>query len=96
MNLYYTPDAIADLDSIHDFVAADSSAAAERVTARILQALAILESFPLIGREGRVLETRELSINGLPFIGVYRIATETDIEVISIVHTSRQYPPLDG
>ena len=73
MRLNYTPEAIADLDNIHSYIAEDDSNAADRVIARILQSLTILETHPLVGRTGRIKDTREWSISGLPYIGVYII-----------------------
>ncbi len=93
MNINYSKRAEADLDSIHDYIAKDSPQIADRVISRLLQAIAILERFPLVGRPGRVEDTRELTITGLPFIAVYHIADETEIDVIAIVHTAMRYPP---
>ncbi len=92
MRLNYTPEAIADLDNIHSYIAEDDSNAADRVIARILQSLTILETHPLVGRTGRIKDTREWSISGLPYIGVYIIPDDINVDVIAIVHTSKQYP----
>ena len=93
MNVNFTPQAETDLLSIRDYISQDDPQIADRVITRILQAIAILENFPLVGRPGRVDETRELSISGLPYIAVYHIADQTEIDVISVVHTRMQYPP---
>ena len=92
MNLNYTSNAVADLETIHAYIAQEAPVIADQVIARILQSLAVLEHFPLAGREGRIPETREWSIARLPYIGVYRLASATDLEVIAIVHTSRKFP----
>jgi len=93
LNLNYTPRAVADLDNIHAYIAAENENAASQVIARILQSMAVLERFPDIGRVGRIPETREWSISGLPYVGIYTKASVTDIDVIAIVHTSRKFPP---
>lgn len=49
--------------------------------------------FPSLGRKGRVEGTHEFSVVGLPYVIVYRIASETDLDVLTILHTSRMYPP---
>lgn len=92
LNLSFSQEADADLDAIKAHIAQDSPAAAEAIIARILQSIAILENFPLIGRLGRVDATREFSITNLPFFAVYEITSETDITVLRIIHTSRLYP----
>jgi len=93
LNLNYTPKAVADLDSIHEYISTDNRNAADQVIARILQAMAVLERFPDIGREGRIKETREWSISGLPYVGIYTKASASDIDIIAIVHTSQKFPP---
>lgn len=92
MNLSYSQEADGDIDAIKAYIALDSPTAAEATIARILQSIAILETFPLIGRVGRVDGTREFLINNLPFFAVYEIVSETDITVLRIIHTSRRYP----
>ena len=92
MNLSFSQEADTDLDAIKAYIALDSPTAAAAIIARILQSIAILEYFPLIGRVGRVEGTREFSITNLPFFTVYEITNETDITVLRIIHTSRRYP----
>jgi plasmid stabilization system protein ParE len=65
LNVSFTPEAEADLDAIYDYIAQHDDQAAARVIARILQAIAYLEPFAMLGRAGRIAGTRELSIVGL-------------------------------
>jgi len=60
LNISYSPQAAADLDSIHAYIAEHSPPKADEYLVRILQAIRTLEAFPLIGRPGRVEMTREL------------------------------------
>lgn len=48
--------------------------------------------FPMLGRAGVVADTREFSVVGLPYLIVYRIASETDVDVLTVLHTRRKYP----
>ena len=93
MNIKFSGRAEADLDAIHDYIARHNEAAAERVIQRILQAVAVLENFPLLGRDGSVDGTREFPIARLPYFVVYRIVDEAQLRVLTIMHPSRQYPP---
>lgn len=92
MNVSFTSEAEADLDSIYDFIAQHDDHAAASVVARMLQAIAFLEDFPLLGRPGRIRDTRELSIVGLAYVAVYRIVDPTQLDVIAVLHTRQQFP----
>ncbi|MBB4304052.1 addiction module RelE/StbE family toxin [Rhodobium orientis] len=95
MNISFTADALADLENIHGFISEHDRQSAQNTIARILQSIAMLEQFPLIGRPGRVRSTRELTIPGLPYFAVYRIASETEVDVIGVLHTRMIYPRQD-
>lgn len=92
MNVNFTPQARDDLAAIRDWIAEDDERAADRVVARILQTAMMFGQFPMLGRAGQVGDTREFSVVGLPYLIVYRIASETDIDVLTIMHTRRKYP----
>jgi toxin ParE1/3/4 len=47
---------------------------------------------PWLGRAGQVAGTREFSVVGLPYVIVYAIASESEIDVLTVVHTRRRYP----
>jgi toxin ParE1/3/4 len=51
----------------------------------------MLAQHPLMGREGRVVGTRELIIGGSPFIVIYR-GKKTRIEILRVLHGGRQWP----
>ena len=92
MNVNFTPQAFDDLKSINNYIAQFDELAAVRVISRIRQSVMMLETFPLIGREGQVEENREFSIPGLPYIIVYTISSVTDVDVLTIIHERQQYP----
>ncbi len=91
MTIRWTKRAIRSLVSIDTFISKDSPAAAARVAATILDAIAQLERFPQSGRPGRIEGTRELVVHGIPYIIPYRIVDEV-ILLLSVMHTSRQQP----
>lgn len=81
------------LAQIVDYIAADNPDAANRFELRILKAVEHLPSFPDAGRVGRVKGTRELIIGDHPYIVVYR-SIPGYIEVLSVLHASRQWPTI--
>jgi addiction module RelE/StbE family toxin len=92
LNVNFTPQARDDLLAIRDWIAADNQRTAEDVLSRIRQTALMFGQFPLLGRKGRVAGTREFGVTGLPYTIVYRIASETDIDVLAIAHQRRRFP----
>lgn len=93
MNLLidWTPLAIAQLQSIYEYIAQDSATGAERVLEQIFAGAERLESYLNMGRPGRVEGTRELVIAGTPFVIPYRIR-QNHVEVLAVFHASRKWP----
>ncbi len=94
MNVNFTPQARDDLFSIRDWIAEDDERVADQVIARIVQTAMMFGQFPMLGRVGRIAGTREFSVVGLPYLIVYRIESETEIDVVTVVHTRRRWPPV--
>lgn len=94
MSVNLTPQAYDDLLSIRAWIASDNGRSADRVVSRLLQTIAMFERFPLLGRKGRLEGTRGFSVVGLPYIVVYAIVSESDVDVLTVVHSARQLPPL--
>jgi toxin ParE1/3/4 len=92
LSVRFTPQAQDDLAAIRDWIAEDNAQAAERVVARIVQTAMMFGQFPLLGRAGKVGGTREFSVVGLPYVIVYAIASESEVDVLTVLHT-RRYPP---
>ncbi len=92
MNVNFTPQARDDLQLIRDWIAEDDERAADRVVARIVQTAMMFGQFPMLGRGGVAEGTREFSVVGLPYLIVYRIASEAEIDVLTVLHTRRRYP----
>lgn len=92
MNVNFTPQARDDLAAIRAWIAEDDPRAADNVIARIVQTAMMFGQFPLLGRSGVVAGTREFSVVGLPYLIVYQIASETELDVLTVLHTRRRYP----
>jgi len=91
MNIRWHPKAEIDLSDLADYIAQDNPSAALRVFHRMVAAAEQLATFPNSGREGRVRNTRELVVSGLPYIVVYRLS-ESEVHIVGIQHTSRLWP----
>jgi toxin ParE1/3/4 len=94
MRFLWHDDAVGDLDEIRAYIAQDNPSAATQVVGRIRSGTEMLMAHPLMGRLGRVPETREFVFSDIPYIAIYRVNKDSQtIEVLQVVHTSRLYPP---
>jgi toxin ParE1/3/4 len=93
LNVKFTPQARADLIGIRAWIAQDDDRAADRVLSRIRQTAMLLGQFPMMGRPGQVEDTREFTVTGLPYVLVYQLVTPTDLDILTVLHTRRKYPP---
>ena len=91
--LRWTPQAADDLESITEFIAADSPHYASLFAISIITAVERLESFPELGRS--VPELSDPKIREL-LLGNYRIIYRVNarlIEILTIYHGSRLLDP---
>ncbi len=93
MHVRFSRRAKADLKAIHEFVAERNPNAADRIIDRVLIAIATLESFPLLGRAGRLEGTRELVVRGMPYYAVYSLPDEYHINIQRVLHGARMWTP---
>jgi addiction module RelE/StbE family toxin len=94
--LIWSPRSIRDLESIHQYIAQDSSLYADLVVQRLLLAPERLRQFPESGRvvqERGQAEIRELIVR--PFLVVYRVRGNS-IEIVTVFRASRLLPNLGG
>lgn len=63
----------------------------DKTLTRIRNAIDDLAHRPRRGRPGRITDSRELVIPGLPFVVAYRI-TETSIDILAIIHAAQHWP----
>lgn len=92
MKVIWTPEAIGDRSAIWDYLAECDPAAAVRLDSLFSEAAARLADFPMLGHEGEVPGTRELTPHR-SYRLIYEIADET-VWVLVLIHTARQWPPL--
>jgi toxin ParE1/3/4 len=92
MNIVWSPQAIADLGALRDYIAQDNKAAAQRMALHIIQNVEqLLLGNPSMGRPGRVVGTRELVVPGTPYIVPYRVR-DGRIQVLRVYHGARKWP----
>ena len=91
MQLRWSPEAADDLVRIVQRIRQENPSVAERIATFIYQRVAALESFPHLGRPGRMEGTRELPLPPLPFVVVYRLRGEA-IEIARVLHGAQRWP----
>ena len=98
MQLKWTDLADIDLEKIEAHITQDNSpSVAIDVVMNIIDSVhLILADHPRAGRQGRLKNTRELIIDGSPFIVVYREHISTHwIEILRVLLDAQQWPIAD-
>jgi toxin ParE1/3/4 len=93
VKLVWTTRAKNDLRDIVLHIGADNLAAAKKIRSRVETLAAYLKSQPLMGRMGAIAGTRE-AIPHPSYRIVYQVTDET-VSILRVVHTSRQWPPVE-
>ena len=94
MQLQWTEPATQDLDKIEEYISRENSPiVAIDVVLRVIETVeTILPAHPRAGRIGRVTDTRELVVEGVPFIVIYRQVGSDQLQVIRVLHDAQQWP----
>ncbi|MEO6430655.1 MAG: type II toxin-antitoxin system RelE/ParE family toxin [Nitrosospira sp.] len=92
MRVIWTPEAEQDRDDIWNYIADDNSDAATLMDELFSDAAARLVTYPMLGRIGKILGTREL-VPHENYLLVYEVIQKT-VWILALVHTARQWPPL--
>lgn len=92
MKIRWTPEAEQDRSTIWDYLEARDPAAAVRIDRLFGDAVAGLADFPLLGHDGEIPGTRELTPHR-SYRLAYEIVDDT-IWILVLIHTARQWPPL--
>jgi toxin ParE1/3/4 len=87
-----SPESLADLESIWDFVAADDPGAADRVIDELFEACERLASWPGTGHLRPDLTDTQVRFWPVrPYLIVYRERSDR-IQIVAILHGSRDVP----
>ena len=84
MQLFWTDNAFAQRLAIFDYIANDNPAAAIALDEHFLAVAQQLKTFPLLGKPGRVEDTREIVVCS-PYILVYEVVDEA-INILAVHH----------
>jgi len=91
MRVEWSLDALSDLNDIATYISQDNPRAAALVIEKIFADVERLTLFPAMGREGRVIGTREWTVAKLSYVIPYRVKA-THLQVLAIFHTRRCAP----
>lgn len=91
MKLTWSAFALSDRDAIFRYIEADNPAAAILIDERIVAAARRLLDFPASGRVGRIAGTREVVINGTPYVAAYAI-TDATVRILRVLHGAQEWP----
>ena len=89
MKVSWRRNAQLDLLGIDEHIRQENPQAANRVVSAIRKETLLLVSTPLLGRSGRIENTRELVISKLPYVVAYQV---TPVEILAVIHTARLWP----
>lgn len=88
----WTKQAALQLENACDYIALSNNAGvADRIATRIANIVGQLESFPMLGRRGRLTGTRQLVISRTPFIAAYTVE-EDRIVILATYHGAQRWP----
>jgi toxin ParE1/3/4 len=91
MRVAWTQRALADLQSVREYVTEFNRVAAATLVERIVMASHRLVDHPHIGRPARVAGTRELIVPRTPYLLPYRVRGQT-VEILRVYHGARRWP----
>ena len=91
MRIVWAPLAVSDREAIFDYIEKDKPRAAVRVDDAIETQVEMLAGSPEMGREGRVVGTRELVIERTPYIVAYTIERNC-VKIQRVLHGAQRWP----
>lgn len=89
MKLVWAESAQRDFDEALTSLSAKSPRGAERIGARILRVIALLERFPELAPPSRHRGLRQLIVSRTPYLVVYRVTTDA-VEIRAIIHAMQK------
>ena len=91
LRIRWTRRAQRQLDEALDYIAEENPIAARQVAARIYQATRLLKDNPLMGRPGRVVDTREWVVKDTAFLLGYQVGNN-ELAILAVLHSKQHWP----
>jgi toxin ParE1/3/4 len=91
MQVRWTTAAATDLEHIADYLFDKTPQNAPRLIREICDAVFALKTYPNRGRPGKKSGTRELVLTSLPYIVVYKVASDV-LHIVRILHGAQDWP----
>lgn len=91
MKVELSPRAIADLDSIREYLVSRSPQGAENVRRAIADTIAILEQFPGAGRASTIQGVRIILVFRYDYV-IYHTLSSNKVSILHIRHGARDVP----
>ncbi len=91
MQVRWTSAAAGDLENIADYLLERTPENAARLIREVCEAAFALRIYPNRGRVGKKSGTRELVLPSLPYIVVYKFASEV-VHIVRILHGAQDWP----
>jgi len=82
--------ALDDRKRIVDYIVADNPMAGIALGDALIEKAGQLDAFPMLGRAGRVQNTRELVVHP-NYILIYRVVN-SQVEILRVKHAAQQWP----
>lgn len=91
VTIEWADSAIQDLHRVHEYIEERNVPASYETVNRITRAVQSLETFPQIGRRGRVAGTRELVIEQTPYLVAYKVRPAS-VWILAVLHGAQLWP----
>jgi addiction module RelE/StbE family toxin len=91
MQVEWSKNALADFDDIATYLSRENPTAAARFSGQMFNDVERLALFPAMGREGRIIGTREWVSKSGSYVIPYRVR-HGKLQVLAIFHTRRASP----
>ena len=93
MRVEWTEPALAQWEQSLDYIEAENPAAAQRIEARVVDAIDMLGTHPYAGRIGRIVGTRQFAVPQSPFLIIYEVNQPQDtLWVVAVFDGRRRWP----